>query len=112
MTETRRIVLAPDKFKGSLMAAEVAEAMASGVEAAGPNFEARILPVADGGDGSVAAALGAGWTALKIRTTDAHGAPYRTVVAIREEADAAIIEAATICGLGSTKPGPYEAMHA
>jgi glycerate kinase len=112
MTPTRRVVLAPDKFKGSLTAAEAAAAMADGVAAAGPGFEARALPVADGGDGSVAAALNAGWTPLGVRTTDAHGAPCRAVVAIREEADAAIIEAAAICGLGSGKPGPDEAAHA
>jgi glycerate kinase len=61
MTQTRRVVLAPDKFTGSRTAAEVAEAMASGV-AAGRGFEARIVPATNGGDGSVAAALIAGWT--------------------------------------------------
>jgi glycerate kinase len=112
MTQTRRVVLAPDKFKGSLTAAEVAEAMAKGVAAAGPSFEALALPLADGGDGSVAAALVSGWTALTVSTTDAHGAPCRAVVAIGDEADAAIIEAAAICGLGGKTPGTNEAMRA
>ena len=51
-----RVVLAPDKFKGSLTAAEVAEALAAGMVDVLPQLETILLPVADGGDGTVAAA--------------------------------------------------------
>jgi glycerate 2-kinase len=62
------ILVAPDKFKGTFSAGEVAEALALGVRDAGR--EARLLPVADGGDGTariVAAALGG-----ELRTAPCH----------------------------------------
>jgi glycerate 2-kinase len=49
-----RVLVAPDKFKGSLTAAQVADALADGLTRAG--VEAQKLPLADGGDGSVDAA--------------------------------------------------------
>jgi glycerate kinase len=62
-----RILLAPDKFKGTLDAASVADAMASGARDAFPDVELRIQPLADGGEGSlecVAAARGGSFTHL------------------------------------------------
>lgn len=53
-----KIVLAPDKFKGSLTAPEVAEALAEGIREVLPEAELLLVPVADGGEGTVAAALG------------------------------------------------------
>ena len=50
-----RVLIAPDKFKGSLTAAQVADHLATGLTEAGAH--SRTLPLADGGDGSVAAAL-------------------------------------------------------
>ena len=54
-----RVLIAPDKFKGSLTAAEVADHLAKGLAQAGAHT--RTLPLADGGDGSVAAALASGF---------------------------------------------------
>lgn len=51
-----RIVVAPDKFKGSLPAPAVAAAIAAGLRAAGSSLDVAELPVADGGDGTLAAA--------------------------------------------------------
>lgn len=48
---TRRVLVAPDKFKGTFTAAEVAAAVARGLRAGGR--EAMELPVADGGDGTM-----------------------------------------------------------
>jgi glycerate kinase len=50
-----RIVVAPQEFKGTLTAAQAAAAMAEGVARALPEAEAIILPLADGGPGTVAA---------------------------------------------------------
>lgn len=55
------VVLAPDKFKGSLSAAEVTEALAQGIRTAVPNAQIRAVPVADGGEGTVEAAVSAGY---------------------------------------------------
>ncbi|MFL0362166.1 glycerate kinase [Pseudobacillus sp. 179-B 2D1 NHS] len=48
------IVIAPDSFKGSLSAAAVGKAMAAGVEKAIPHAEIKIVPMADGGEGTIA----------------------------------------------------------
>ncbi|HHG86193.1 MAG TPA: glycerate kinase [Bacteroidetes bacterium] len=47
-----KILIAPDKFKGTLSAAEVAEAMAEGVRKADPGFDVELMPLADGGEGT------------------------------------------------------------
>ena len=52
-----RVVVAPDKFKGSLTAAQVAERVAAGLARAVPGVEVVQVPVADGGDGTLEAAL-------------------------------------------------------
>ena len=48
-----RILLAPDKFKGTLDAPSVAEAMAAGARVAAPGAEVRLRPLADGGEGTL-----------------------------------------------------------
>ncbi|MGQ5523985.1 glycerate kinase [Chitinimonas sp. PSY-7] len=50
-----QIVIAPDSFKGSLGAAEVAAAMAAGVRQVWPDADIRLHPMADGGEGTMAA---------------------------------------------------------
>src|SRR5580658_3625497 len=50
-----RIVIAPDKFKSSLDALAVASAIAEGLKSVVPSIELDLCPVADGGDGTVAA---------------------------------------------------------
>ena len=50
------VLVAPDKFKGSLSADEVARALERGLLEAAPGARVTRLPLADGGEGSVAAA--------------------------------------------------------
>lgn len=54
-----KIVVAPDKFKGCLTAAQAAEAIASGIQRAHADAEIDICPMADGGEGTVAALVAA-----------------------------------------------------
>jgi glycerate kinase len=61
-----RILIAPDKFKGSLTAREVAETIAAGLCDILPNAIVEIQPVADGGEGTadlIREACGGGWIA-------------------------------------------------
>ena len=95
-----RVLIAPDKFKGSLTAAEVADHLAKGLAEAGAYT--RTLPLADGGDGSVAAALASGFHPLPVDVHGATGESHRGVVAFDE--DTAIVEVASTCGL-ATLPG-------
>lgn len=55
---SKRILCAPDSFKGSLSALAAAEAMAAGVHRALPDAVVDRCPVADGGEGTVAALVG------------------------------------------------------
>ncbi len=90
------VLLAPDKFKGSLTAAEVADAVAAGMARAGALRVVR-LPVADGGDGTVAAAVAAGFDRVPVTATGPTGRPVATAWARRGRT--AVVELADACGL-------------
>ncbi|WP_131765906.1 glycerate kinase [Candidatus Protofrankia californiensis] len=92
-----RVVLAPDKFKGSLSAAEVCAALAEGLHEARPDVHTVSLPVADGGDGTVEAALSAGYRRVAVRAEGPTGEPVDTAYA--ELDGTAVVELADVCGL-------------
>ncbi|MFK7810749.1 MAG: glycerate kinase [Saprospiraceae bacterium] len=50
----KKVLIAPDKFKGSLTALQVCEAIANGLEKSNRDLEISLHPLADGGDGSLA----------------------------------------------------------
>lgn len=92
-----RVVVAPDKFKGCLSAPGVAHAITLGLQAAAPGLEAIELPVADGGDGTVDAALAAGFRRLSVTAEGPTGEPVDAAIAVR--GDSAVIELADVAGL-------------
>lgn len=57
------LLLAPDKFKGSLSALDVCSALAEGIAETAPQATVTMCPIADGGDGTVDAAIAAGYEA-------------------------------------------------
>ncbi len=97
MSPAARVLVAPDKFKGCLTAVEVAAALARGLHWNRPDVEVVALPVADGGDGTVAAAVSAGWTEVAAPavgpTGDPSTAPYARL------GDRAVVELAAVVGL-------------
>jgi len=93
----RRVVVACDKFKGSLTAREVDEAVAAGILAANPEAEVRIVPIADGGDGTVAALAGAGFDLVPVEVSGPTLEPVAAHYAVR--GDLAVVELADTCGL-------------
>lgn len=100
---TERVLIAPDKFKGSLSAAEVAARIAAGLARAGFAGEAVRLPVADGGDGTVDAAVTAGYRRVEIGV---RGPVGRSVTAAFGMLDGtAVVEAAQACGLSLVAAG-------
>lgn len=99
----KRVVVAPDKFKGSLTAAEVAAWVSAGLGSAGDGAEVVRVPVADGGDGTVDAAVAAGYERLVVTVTGPAGEPVAASLALR--GDTAVIEAAQACGLVLLPPG-------
>ena len=92
-----KIVIAPDKFKGSLTAAEAADAIAAGLRAEWPEAELVTVPVADGGDGTVDAAVAAGLERVPVTVDGPTGEPVRASYARKGEL--AVIELADACGL-------------
>src|ERR1700677_2830516 len=105
-----RIVIAPDKFKGSLPAAEVAAAIAAGVRTEWPEAELVTVPVADGGDGTVDAAVAAGLERVPVTVDGPTGEPVDTSYARRGEV--AAIELAGACGLMRLPGGRLEPLTA
>jgi glycerate 2-kinase len=92
-----KIVVAPDKFKGSLPAAQVADAIAAGLRAECPAAELVTIPVADGGEGTVDAAVAAGFESVPVTVDGPTGEPVDASYARRGEV--AVVELASACGL-------------
>ncbi|WP_314193175.1 glycerate kinase [uncultured Arthrobacter sp.] len=101
--KTVRTLIAPDKFKGSLTAGEVAEALAAGLrsvtDASGRAGTVRceLLPLADGGDGSVDAAVASGFTRRSYTVAGPTGRPVQASIAF--DGTTAVVEVANTCGL-------------
>ena len=91
------ILVAPDKFKGSLTAAEVASAVATGLADVRPGVPVRTLPVADGGDGTVDAAVAAGFRRVRVPVRGPTGQLVTASYAVR--GDTAVVELAEASGL-------------
>ena len=103
-----RVVLAPDKFKGSLTASEVADAVAAGMRDSLPELETILLPVADGGDGTVAAALSAGFDKIVVDTVGPTGKPVQAPYAL--QGNRAVVELAAVVGLTMLPGGLLDPM--
>lgn len=72
INESFQILVAPGAFKGSLSAAAAARAIERGLRRAG--FERlRLLPIADGGDGTLDAFVAAGAVPVRVRVGDPLG---------------------------------------
>jgi glycerate 2-kinase len=98
-----RVLLAPDKFKGSLSAREVTEHLEAGIRAVAPDVELVRVPVADGGDGTVDAAVDAGYRRVPVRVAGPTGQPVDTAYAERD--GIAVVELADACGLARLPDG-------
>jgi glycerate kinase len=97
------VLIAADKFKGSLTAVEVAERLTAGLRRAAPGLPVQALPVADGGDGTVAAAVAAGFERREVQVTGPAGDPVRAAFALRD--GTAVVEMAEASGLHRLPPG-------
>src|SRR3989442_15479829 len=100
-----RIVIAPNAFKGSLSALDAAEAIADGVRAVASDAELVLVPIADGGDGTVDALVAA--THGERRTLRVRGPLGDAVDAAYGLIDAgatAVIEMAKAAGLALVPP--------
>ena len=115
MMERMRILIAPDKFKGSLTAAEAAAAIAEGALRVYPDAVATQFPIADGGEGTLEAAVAAGYEERLNAVVGPILAPVGAAWALRRTDDGritAVIETAQASGLASMEPTPENALRA
>jgi glycerate 2-kinase len=108
-----RILVAPDKFKGSLSAREVAESIAAGLRDVLPDATIEVLPIADGGEGTaevICDACGGEWV-----TCEAHDALGRAItpryVSLRDRM-LAVMEMSEAAGLRHVAPHERDASRA
>ncbi|MEM1440874.1 MAG: glycerate kinase [Verrucomicrobiota bacterium] len=100
-----RILIACDKFKGSLTAPEACSSVEEGILSVKPQISCEILPVADGGDGigqTLTSAQNGIWKTLTVE--DALGSPIAAGYGIFDEGRSAVIEMAEASGLAKLDP--------
>jgi glycerate kinase len=102
---TLRVLIAADKFKGSLTAVQVAERVTAGLRRVVPGLEIEALPVADGGDGTVAAAVAAGFERREVPVAGPLGQEVTAAFAVR--GDTAVVEMAEASGLQRLPAGVF-----
>lgn len=100
-----RIVIAPQSLKGSLTAAQAGAAIARGVQATLPEAELDIVPIADGGEGTVQALVDAtGGEILAQEVTGPLGEPVKAQFGLMGDGQTAVIEMASAAGLPLVPP--------
>lgn len=103
-----KVLICPDKFKGTLTAEQAAEAIARGWKMSRPQDRLTLLPVSDGGDGFgaiMARLLGA--RTVRLKTVNAAHQPIDSFWWWEPESGTAIIESARITGLAMLPRGRF-----
>jgi glycerate kinase len=108
-----KIVVAPNAFKGSLSAAQAAEAMYAGIRRVLADANVELIPVADGGDGLLAALQGPLVAERRIqRVSGPLGNAVDAVFLYSPSRQLAVIEMATAAGLALVDVDQLDVMHA
>jgi len=108
-----RIIVAPDSYKGSLSALETARAMAEGLSRVFPEAEIITLPLADGGEGTVEALVGAtGGETCRTLVRGPLGDPVEAAWGLLGDGRTAVIEMAQASGLPLLEPERRDARRA
>ncbi|PKW27755.1 glycerate kinase [Phycicoccus duodecadis] len=105
MPRAGRVVVASDSFKGSLTSAQVGAAVRAGILDVVPDAVVTVVPVADGGEGTVAAALATGYEPVAATVHGPTGELHTTTLAWHQGAGTAVVELADACGLGRLAGG-------
>jgi glycerate kinase len=95
----KRIIIAPGAFKHSLTASAAAQAIAAGLRRSGLEAELHLLPIADGGNGTLDAFLAAGGQRVTVTVEDPVGRPVESAFGLLPGGKTAVIEMALASGL-------------
>lgn len=101
-----RVVIAPDKFKGSLTATQAARAIERGVLKAAPVAQCSLCPMADGGEGTVDVFVERGARRRFARVRGPRGTSVDAAYALT--GDTAVLEMASASGLALLEPSQYD----
>ncbi|GAB3062530.1 glycerate kinase family protein [Virgibacillus ainsalahensis] len=108
-----KIIIAPDSFKGSLTAVEAAESINQGVKNCYPDAETILLPVGDGGEGTMETLVAATNGSTKtVSVTGPLGDPVEAAYGILGEGETCVIEIASASGLDLIPKGKLAPLHA
>ncbi|MSQ08912.1 MAG: glycerate kinase [Dehalococcoidia bacterium] len=108
-----KIVIAPQGFKGSLTALEIARAIETGIKRAMPDAETVLVPVADGGDGTLQALVdSSGGRIVTSTVTGPLGKPVQAQWGAMGDGVTAVIEMARASGLALIKREERDPLHA
>ncbi|WP_240415540.1 glycerate kinase [Paenibacillus periandrae] len=95
-----KIIIAPDSFKGSISASNAAQAIERGIKRYMPHAQTILVPVADGGEGTLDCLIAAaGGVKMPATVTGPLGAPVSAEYGLLEPDQTAVIEMATASGL-------------
>lgn len=98
-----RVVLALDKFKGTLTSQQANECLAEGIRQRNPKIEVALRPMADGGDGSAFVLAGyLGLEAMRVEVPDLYGKPTEAHIYWHNSRRVAVIESAEVLGSSRT----------
>jgi glycerate 2-kinase len=103
-TRTMKIVIAPQSFKGSIFALEAARAIERGVLAAEPDAETVLVPVADGGDGTLEALVNTTGQTFRSIVTGPLGQAVEAMWGVMGDGQTAVVEMARASGLALVPP--------
>jgi glycerate kinase len=106
-----KILIAPDSFKDALSALEVADSLGKGLRKALPDAQIRIVPMADGGEGTVESLIDAtGGRLVGVRVRDPLMREVESSFGISGDGEMAVIEMAAASGLqliGTEERNPW-----
>ncbi|NME05000.1 glycerate kinase [Psychrobacillus sp. BL-248-WT-3] len=95
-----KIVISPDSYKGSLSATEVARAVSNAIHEVDPSIETVLLPVADGGEGTLEPlVIATGGTFVTATVQDPLGKQIEAVYGVLGDKETCVIEMARASGL-------------
>ena len=98
-----KILIATDKFKGSISAPEVTSILASEIASLVPEIEILSVPLADGGDGSLDVICSAGYKRVHLEAPNAVGIWESSSYGISADGSTAFIELAELCGIAKLR---------
>jgi len=106
VTRRLKIVIAPDKFKGSLTASQAAQSVEAGFKTIFPSAEYVVLPVADGGEGTLEALVGARRGSIEEASVSGpDGRPIAAAFGVLGDGETAVVELAKASGLALVARG-------